>query len=216
MKLDKVVVKRFDELMAKAKAVEATTMVTDVSATVDSAKYHEWASAAQSLLERVFGEKSAYCRNFQAINSKIIYIAYMEPFENCRGIFKAAKEAYEGGELSELQLLVAAEVFAAFSEQAKQQLKEGCKEAACIVAGVALQTALQHLCARERIHDGKLDIMNADLCKTGIYDVHMQKQITAWGALRNKALQGDWTAYSASDVEEMIKGIDRFIEEHMR
>jgi hypothetical protein len=71
------------------------------------------------------------------------------------------------------------------------------------------------LCTRQGIPHGKLDKMNADLCKAGIYNMGWQKQITAWAERRNKAAHGDWSAYNADDVEDMIKGVNRFIAEYL-
>lgn len=53
--------------------------------------------------------------------------------------------------------------------------------------------------------------MNVDLCKAGLYNVTKQKQITAWAGLRNDAAHGDWDKYTSDDVQDMIKGVRRFM-----
>ena len=57
--------------------------------------------------------------------------------------------------------------------------------------------------------------MNADLRKAGIYNVGMQKQITAWADRRNSAAHGDWHEYTDDDVKAMIEGVNRFIAERL-
>lgn len=100
-------------------------------------------------------------------------------------------------------------------EQAEELLKSGYKDPACFIAGVTLETALKDLCTRKSIPHGKLDKMNADLAKAGAYNIAKQKQITAWADLRNNAAHGKWDQYSAADVDDMIKGVNRFIADYL-
>jgi len=111
--------------------------------------------------------------------------------------------------------LVQAEVLDDALEQAAELLKAGYKEPACVVAGVSLETAVKELCTRQAISHGKLDKMNADLCKAGIYNMGWQKQITAWAERRNNAAHGKWDAYNNADVDDLIKGVNRFIAEYL-
>ena len=83
------------------------------------------------------------------------------------------------------------------------------------MAGVVLETTLKELCTRNGVPHSKLDRMNADLCKAGVYNMVMQKQITAWAERRNKAAHGDWSTYNESDVNEMIRGVTRFVAENL-
>jgi hypothetical protein len=83
-------------------------------------------------------------------------------------------------------------VFDDMLEQAQALLSAGHKDPACVVAGVAFETTLDDLCARKGIPHAKLDKMNADLAKAGLYNKGMQKQITAWADRRNSAALGDW------------------------
>ena len=65
------------------------------------------------------------------------------------------------------------------------------KVAAAVVAGVVLETTLRTLCADRKIAVGKLDKMNADLAKDGLYDKLVQKRITMLADIRNKAAHGE-------------------------
>jgi len=55
-------------------------------------------------------------------------------------------------------------------------LGNGYKLAAAIIAGVVLETTLRDLCTRAGIGHGKLDKMNADLSKMGIYNNFNKKE----------------------------------------
>lgn len=215
MKLDKLLLKRFNELMDQAKKVEATTSVTDVAATVDAAKYHEWAASALNLLLRVCGEKSPYCTGFHAIHSKIIYLAYREPFDNCRAIFKAAKEDYEKGLIFELRCVVKKEILSYLTRHAEKLLNSGQKDAACIIAGQALETALQELCTRAHLPHDRPELMNAELGKAGTYGKDTQNRIAGWAELRARGLGGDFDRCDREAVMEMVRGTEEFTEEHL-
>ena len=100
-------------------------------------------------------------------------------------------------------------------EQAEVLHLSGYKDPGCILARVSLEFALRDLSEREGIAHGKLDKMNADLAKAGVYNKGMQKQITAWADRGNDAAHGKWDQYTADDVEDMIAGVRRFIADYL-
>ncbi len=91
----------------------------------------------------------------------------------------------------------------------------GYKSAAAIVAGVVLENSLRELCDRSGIAYAKLDKMNADLAKTGIYNVLTQKRLTALAGVRNSAAHGKSDEFNDRDVEDMIRDVERFISEQL-
>lgn len=215
MQLDQMVLKRFDELEARAKEVDRTVQVTDIAAAVDSRKFQEWATAALNLLQRVCGEKSVHFRNFSAIHSKIISIAYKETFDNCRAIVRAARDDYENGYLFELRGMLGEEIIYFLLERAFEFQERGNKDAACILAGVALENSLKHLCKRKGILRGKCEQMNTDLCRGGGYDARVKEEIAGWLALQQHALGGEWDRYGEGSVGGMLDGLERFIKEQV-
>lgn len=213
MKQEQLILKRFSELAQKAVTIEQTQYSDDYRTFVDTQKYHEWATSAMGLIQRMFGVDSS-----QYINFKISYDrfqGYDYNFHKSLGIFNAAKEDYEGGYLFSIKSLVSAEVLDSVLGQALELLAANYKDSACVVAGVALETTLKELCKKNNIGLGKLDKMNADLCKAGLYNVGLQKQITAWADRRNNAAHGTWNAYTKDDVKDMIDGVARFMSEHL-
>jgi hypothetical protein len=219
MKTDKLVLQRFDELEQKATTIKEKRVFDFQSNegvkyfNIDSASFRGWATSVLNILQRVFGEESVHYRNFDELYRDIHYSEIY--FEECRAICRAAREDYEGGYLFKIRGLIQAEVFDNVLDQATELLGGGYKDPACVVAGVALETTLKELCARNGIAQSKLDRMNADLAKAGVYNVGMQKQITAWADRRNKAAHGDWSAYSSDDVGDMIRGVTRLIAESL-
>jgi DNA-binding transcriptional regulator YdaS (Cro superfamily) len=114
----------------------------------------------------------------------------------------------------EIRSLVA-ELFDDELEQAKELLASGYKAAAAVVAGVVIETALRKLCGERGIPVGKLDKINADLAKAGVYDKVMHKRVTTLAKIRNKAAHGDTAGFNDADVRGMITDVERFVSDYL-
>lgn len=226
MRLNQLVLKRFEELTRKGNAIQITTYqqtyssnyLTDETRSrsvrkIDRPAFFEWSTSALNLLHQVFGGSSVYYTRF--LDSLDAFEDDVNAVFDCRAIFKAAREDYQGGYLFNMQALASAEVLEDVLDQAKALLNAGYKDPACVMAGVALEGTLKKICDREEVDRGTLERMNADLTKKGLYNGAMQKQISAWAARRNDAAHGNHDTYSPSDVNDMITGVQRFIAEHL-
>lgn len=211
LKLDTMIVTKFDELADKAKKVNSSQQVTDVAAFVDSKKFQDWATSAEDLLQKVFGEKSIYYQNFQAIYSKIINIAYKESFDKCRAILQSAREEYEGGGLSDIKHFLDYAVLEFLAERTAEFLRREEKQTACILASVLLEQALQHLCRRKGIAEGAVDQMNEALYRAKAYQVGTHQRIKDWWYMKEDFIGGQGEKYRTADVDEMLRGVQRFI-----
>ena len=80
-----------------------------------------------------------------------------------------------------------------------------------MIAGVVLETTVRNLCTDQGLDHGKLDRMNADLAKAGVYNTLQQKRITAMAGIRNAAAHGDADKFNAGDVKGMIDDVERFL-----
>jgi len=67
------------------------------------------------------------------------------------------------------------------------------------------------LCVDRELPIGKLDKMNADLAKAGVYNKLVQKQLTAQADIRNSAAHGQYDQFSKEDVASMIKEVQRIL-----
>lgn len=177
----------------------------------------QWHSSSLHILAKSFGKNSDQYERFKELFTKLPngdsgFIYYKE----CLSILKAAKDDYENGYLFDTRALIEAEVFDDFLEQAEHLLNQGYFTAAAVIAGSVLEDSLRKLCTKHGIAlpaKPKLDTMNADLAKAGVYNLLKQKQITALADLRNKAAHGKG-GFTKEDVEDMIRNVRRFMEDY--
>ncbi len=211
---------RFDELEAQAIQVEASKTLrhSDMFGSgeyVDKDLLLNWKVKVKNLLSKVCGEESQHFQQFEKNEAGTGYTTNYTIFKRLKAVFLAAKEDFEGGYLSSMRTLVQAGVFDSELEQADELLSNGYSTAAAVIAGVVLETALRELCDREGISHGKLDKMNADLAKAGVYNKLMQKRITALADIRNSAAHGKPNEFTEQDVTVMIRDVEQFLANHL-
>src|SRR5262249_6131278 len=113
--------------------------------------------------------------------------------------------------------LVEAEVFDDFLEQANALLTAGYIGPAAVVAGCILEDSLRKLAESKGVALAarpKLDLMNADLAKAGVYSKLIQKRITAIADIRNNAAHGKWDQFTKDDVNDALLWIRGFVTDH--
>lgn len=215
--------RRFDELLVQLDDLEKTTWKNSVGTRyVDNELYVGWGVKVRNLLSQACGEKSEHYRAFERIEEKPPpLVTNHSQLQLFRAVFLAAKEDYEGGYLKSIRSLVHAELFDDELEQARQLLASGYAVAAAVVARVVLETTLRTLCSDRNIpvktSDGKpvkLDKMNADVAKAGVYNVLVQKQVTWLADIGNKAAHGQTDGFKDADVTDMMTQVERFVRDH--
>lgn len=214
MKFDELVKKRFEELDIALEALRKRGEKQKSGGILyPMMEFQQWATSVMSLLEQIDSQECAYYKKFAQAQVSDRYQRHMEggDVDKCSGIFRAAKADFLGGYLIRIRSLIEAEVLTDGLEQAEEFLKVNYKDAACIIAGVVLEIAVKDVCARNGIALTKLDAMNGELAKNGIYNKSMQKQITAWAGLRNDGAHGNWQAYTKDQVELMVAGVRTFV-----
>ena len=92
-------------------------------------------------------------------------------------------------------------------------MQNGYKNAAAVIAGTVLETAIKEICLNNGIEldRKKLTHLNDELAKAGIYNKLQQKQITALADIRNNAAHGDYDQFTQEHVERMIEDIEKFL-----
>lgn len=211
LKLDYTITRKFDELAEKAKKVNSSQLITDIAATVDAKLFREWAISALSLLQQIFGEESAFYGSFSSIYSKIINIPYKESFDNCRAIVQSARDEYERGGLTEIGLFLDQAVLEYLGGRTSDFLQRGDKATACILASVLLEQALQLICANRSVPVGSIEMMNEALFKDKAYHIGTYQRVKDWWYMKEDFLKGRQDGYGATDVEEMLRGVQKFI-----
>jgi hypothetical protein len=179
--------------------------------TMDDELALTWKVKVKNLLVASCGKESQHYQEFIEAEKLNSYESVSDPFKRMKAVFLAAMDDYKGGFLTSIKNLIQADVFDSELEQAEELLSNGYKLAAAVIAGVVLETALRDLCTRESISHGKLDKMNSDLTKAGIYNKLQQKRITALANIRNSAAHGKHEEFSELDVTNMIRDIEQFL-----
>ena len=221
MRIDQKIVNRIQELIDRHAEITKTrkqgggkSMYSPPYDIVDSEMVNQWAVSCLHIIKRVFGETSDHYTKFADLFPELPAYYY---FKKVLGILKAAKEDYESGYLFDTRVLIQAEVFDDFLEQAEHLLANGYYAPAAVVAGSVLEDGLRKLCVRNGVSlsaKPKLDTMNADLAKAGVYNLLVQKQITALADIRNKAAHGQWTEFTLKDIEQMLNQVRAFMTTH--
>ena len=218
MKNIELIDRRFNDLLTVANQVLATRRSPPANVSgddrVDHDKAQEFATSSSQFLGSLFGRDSEYYQRFQ---KAFKYAGYYSDMSQALAILRAAHNDYTKGYLVEAKSLIRAEVFDDILEQAEHLFKEGYHPAAAVLAGCVIEDSLRKMCERNGITIGskpKLDSMNAELAKKGVYNTLVQKRLTWIADIRNKAAHGQWSEFSAADVESMLHQVRDFVTDY--
>ena len=212
--------RRFQELTDQARKLEASKRIeydqflNQNEERIDSNALLNWKVKAKALLVSACGEESQHFKLFEKSESST-YSSNLNTLRRMIAVFEAAREDFEGGYLASVHDLVRADVFGSELEQASELLKSKYPVAAAVIAGVVLETAVRELCSRNQIAHAKLDRMNADLAKAGVYNGIVQKRISHLAAVRNSAAHGNEAEFKTYDVKSMIDEVEQFLATHL-
>jgi len=220
MTSDEKVIGRLQDLIDRGRSIEHTKQspppnCIGFDSTVDSQAASQWHASALNILAKAFGKDSEHYGLFEKGFERGMTFS---PVHRGIGILEAAKEDLECGYLRDLRVLVASELFSDFLDQASALLDAGYSGPAAVVAGAVLEDNLRKLCAENTIElseKPKLDFMNAQLAKVGVYNKLTQKRVTAIADIRNSAAHGKWDEFTTEDVNDMIRWIVSFTEKQL-
>ena len=206
---------RFDQLLAELPTIEATIRQRR-GEFGDYTEMNEelaltWKVKAKNLLVAACGKESQHYQEFIEAEKLHSFESKSDALKRMKSVLIAAMDDYKGGYLISIKNLIQADVFDSQLEQATELLSSGYKLAAAVIAGVVIETALRDLCVREGLATGKLDKMNSDLAKAGIYNKLQQKRITALADIRNSAAHGKPDEFTDADVSNMIRDAEQFL-----
>lgn len=184
----------------------------------ETVEYIRFRTEALNLVRKTCGEDSDHYLQLRSVadNKQTAFNSYY--FRECYAALEAAKRDYDDGLLFEVRLLVAAELFVDFLDQAKHLLEKGYHVPAASLAGAVLEDGLRKLSENNSIpvpSQTKIDKLNADLARKGVYSKLVQKNITAYADIRNNADHGHFDKFDPDDVEAMTKWVSRFLAEHL-
>ncbi len=212
------ILNRVDYLIGQGQAVLGTIRYSEFGGSyVDSGKQLGFRTASLSLIRQLYKESHVFYKDFeervkgQATHETEIGI----------NILQSIRHEVANGWLLTLKELVSAEIFSDFLEMSKYLLDSSYKDAAAVMIGSVLEEHLRMLCGKYSVPvttekggehvPKKADLLNADLVKADVYGVLVQKNITAWLDLRNRAAHGKYDEYKKENVDLMYQGVLNFI-----
>ncbi len=214
-----ILTKRFDELVAQLDAVEKTKRYQNSEFfsgdRVDEEALLNWQIKSRHLLTLACGENSVHAKAFVECEKPQPYRSNFEMLKRLKAIFLAAREDFQGGYIATVRQMIQAEVYDDELDQARGLLNGGYFSAAAVIAGVVLETALRNMCDNAGLATGNLNKMNADLAKANVYNLLVQKRLTAIADIRNNAAHGHPEQFLPSDVADMIAYVEGFIAQYL-
>jgi hypothetical protein len=186
-----------------------------------------WVTRLGQLIRKLYGEKSQHFASYQAaLESHAFYSLHSNnyrQFTQMLGVARAIKHDIANNLLVNFRSLAQAEVFADFLEMGEYLLVEKYKDAAAVIIGTVLEDGLRKLAMRHALpittDDGKpytIDPLNNQLAKYDIYSKLVQKQITTWAHVRNKAAHGKYGEYTLEQVQMMLMFVQSFAAEYLQ
>jgi len=206
--------RRFVELEEKSSSLPFKQSSDGYGSYVPEGIWQHWATSAQSLIKAVFGEDSPHYQNFIFAFGKCAGSDLQ--LNVLQGIFRSAKEDFEGGYVFNVDLRVSGEVFGDFVRLAKQALDEGHKDVAAVLACAALEDALKRYATANglSVEESEMaQVINAIKGK-GLVQGAEAKLIGTFPNIRNKAMHAEWDKISEMEVGGVIGYVEQFLLKH--
>lgn len=192
----------------------------------DLVNVSSWVTRLGQLIRKLYGENSQHFSNYNAAisteNFYNIHSNWYGHISQVQGIALTVKHDIENDLLGSIKGLLQADLFADFLEIGEHLLKEGYKDAAAVTIGAVLEDGLRKLCDKSGIATTKpngspmtIEPLNAELVKQNIYSKLVQKQVTSWAHIRNKAAHGEYDEYNKEQVEMMLLFVQGFADQHL-
>lgn len=216
MGLDERILARLDELIERGEQTRPQYISGPYESDyrMQSQPVNEWGISCLNLFTRIYGPDSLYASRFGKLLGPRTSI---DQFEAAFGILRAARDDYAHDMLFDTRVVIAAEVFDDFLEQADHLHSQGYYQAAAVIAGAVLEDGLRKLCDRKGIaqpQNGTINPLNDALAKARIYTKLVQKQVTALADIRNNAAHGKLDQFTAADVADMLRQVRGVMTHH--
>jgi len=209
---------RIDQLLQKADKVKATHTPNPPNVlgfpTLDKDAFSEWKTNTEQLIILATGKDSVYYKNF----IKDVEREYKGSVDSGVGILRALKEDINLDCLKNIQNLVIAEIFEDFLSMSEYLLEQGYYISAASLVGSVLEDSMRKLCDNNDIfypQKTKINNLNTDLAKAGVYNALVAKEIIAKADVRNNADHGHYDKFNKDDVKNMIEWVRKFMIDYL-
>jgi len=226
-KFDKRALERLEELIDFGHTLANHPVWGEVSGWYisDAAELSQWITSSLNFISRVIGGETQHYRMFDEQAPEALQ-GNLEAAQRCLGVLKAVKADITSSFLFERELLISADVFDDFLEQAEHLLESKYKDAAAVLIGSVLESTLRKMCKKHGVDvtdktgaiitdTATIAPLNDALYKGKVYSKLLHKQIIVWADIRNNAAHGHYEKYTQSNVEDMDKWIRSFVTEHL-
>lgn len=192
----------------------------------DLSEVTSWVVRLGQLIRRLYGENSQHFESYaSALATSHFYSLHSNHnahFSQMLGLATTIKHDLDNGLLVNFKTLIQADIFADFLEMGEYLLNGGYKDAAAVIIGSVLEDSLRKLAERYKIaitnEQGKtltIEPLNNELAKNEVYSKLIQKQITSWAHIRNKAAHAEFTEYNKEQVQMMLLFVQNFTSEYL-
>ena len=192
----------------------------------DLSEVTSWVVRLGQLIRRLYGENSQHYESYKsALATNLFYTLHSNHnahFSQMLGLATTIKHDLDNGLLVNFKALIQADIFADFLEMGEYLLNGGYKDAAAVIIGSVLEDGLRKLAEKNKIsitNDyGKaltIEPLNNELAKKEVYSKLIQKQISSWAHIRNKAAHGEYKEYNKEQVQMMLLFVQSFTSDYL-
>lgn len=226
-KLDTRIEKEVQSLVEDgARHLRKAQSLSDSMAGDDLVEVTSWVTRLGQLIRRLYGEDSQHFKSYSSAmattNFYNLHSNWNSHFSQMVGVARTIQHDLDNGLIADFEALVQADIFSDFLEMGEYLLQEEYKDAAAVIVGSVLEDGLRKLAERSGVstisESGKpltIDPLNNELGRQKIYSKLVQKQITSWAHIRNKAAHGEFNEYSRGQVQMMLLFVQNFAAEHL-
>jgi len=209
MKQDVRIQTRFAELEVAMTSIHV--LRGEMGSYVDNESWQKWSTSVLNLFHTAFGQDSVHFKNFKKIHDT--FSGYQYDLESARGVFRAAKEDFDGGYIFSLEQSVSGEIFGDFVALAKQSLADGHKDVAAVLACAALEDALKRFARMNglSVDDGVMQQVVSALKSKGLVSGAQKTLLDAMPKIRDYAMHANWDKITAPDVSSVIGFVEQFL-----
>jgi hypothetical protein len=211
--------KRLDEIIDTGKSLHDTARQSDFGSPYipDDRALYGWIASSRSLVASVVGQSSEY---YSLLAQALEGYPRASNVASGIGILESLRNDWDAGLLVSRDMLITADAFEGFLEQAEYLLSEGYENAAAVLVGGVLEATLRKICDAHGVpYDPRatMEPLNVALARHAppVYNKLVQKQITAWADLRNNAAHGRYSEYTKKQVADMLGWVREFAARHL-